>query len=319
MAAPVIPNPETQKTPLSGYILAVVSSFGTGLATVIGKWNLMAVSALTMNCFIFSTATVALGLFWLPFKKLSDVFCHSAKAWLWIFLFTITSFIAIWLLWAGVQKMDPSLAAFVNRVEVPIVILLGVIFLGERFGRVEMLGAVLSLIGIVIMKLTLRFEYTTGFWYVLISAVFFGLTEFVSKIAFRYVDAVPLAFIRNILMAIGYWVIFYFGPYTFEGLDKVWYGVLALGLVGPILARLLYMLALKRMELSKLAIISQLHPVFVILIALTFLSQLPTAREVTGGLFLVIGCVVMIWGRRHRRKSSPRAAAGSEQPTPSQR
>ena len=280
-----------------GYILAIVSSFGAGLATVVGKWNLLAISPLLMNCLIFSTATVALSIFWVPFRGLRSVFVHKAKGWFWLLMFTATSFVAIWAFWTGVQRMDPSLAAFLNRIEVPIVIALGVVFLKEKFGKIEMMGAVLSIIGIIIMKLTLRFEYNVGFWYVLLGSVFFGITEFVSKVALKYIDAIPMAYLRNMLMAIGYWIILFGSGISFEGLGQVWYGVLALGLIGPILSRLLYMLALKRMELSKVAIISQLQPVFVLMIALVAFGQLPGIREMWGGLFLVVGCLVMIWGR----------------------
>ncbi|MCK4462395.1 MAG: EamA family transporter, partial [candidate division Zixibacteria bacterium] len=80
-------------------------------------------------------------------------------------------------------------------------------------------------------------------------------------------------------------------------LEKVWLGVVALGLIGPIMARMMYLLALKRMDLSKVAVISQSQPVYVVLIALFALGQLPTVRETAGGIFLVIGCVVMIFAR----------------------
>ncbi|MFH1687574.1 MAG: DMT family transporter [bacterium] len=288
------------KSVRAGYAFAVVSSFGAGLATVVGKWNLEAISALVMSCMIFTTATIALTIGWLPFRGWRKTFILTRQGWFWLALFTITSWLAIWFFWAGVRRMDPTLAAFVNRLEVPIVIFLGVLFLKERFTRTETIGAVLSLIGIVLMKLTLRFEYSAGFWLVLLGALLFGITEFVSKIAMRHVEPITLAYLRNMFMAAGYWVVFAGGGYTLDGLDRVWPGVLALGLIGPILSRMMYMLALKRMELSKVAVISQIQPIFVVLIALIALGQLPTPREVAGGVFLIVGCVVMVVGRNWR-------------------
>ena len=212
-------------------------------------------------------------------------------------MFTVTSLAAVWAFWAGVQGMDPSLAAFVNRAEVPFVILLGVVILKERFSRWETLGLALSIIGIVVMKLTLRFEYSDGFWLVLLGALFFGLTEFMSKIAIRHVPPITLAFLRNLFMAPIFWLMFMVSGDSIDGLEKVWLGVIALGLIGPIMARMMYLLALRRMELSKVAVISQSQPIYVILIALFMLGQLPSVRETVGGIFLIAGCILMVFAR----------------------
>ncbi|MEW5995107.1 MAG: DMT family transporter [Candidatus Zixiibacteriota bacterium] len=281
----------------TGYILAVVSTASAGLATVVGKWNLESIGPLLMNSLIFSVASVAMGAVLLPTRGLKAVVTHSRRGWFWLGLFSATSWLAVWAFWAGVQRMDPSLAAFLNRSEVLIAIMLAMVFLKERFNRVETLGAVLSIAGIIIMRLTLRVDYSAGFWYVLLGSLFFGLTEFVSKIAVRYVEPVLLAYVRNTFMAIGYWIVLLSGGVRYDGLEKVWPGVLALGLIGPILSRMVYLLALKRLDLSKVAIISQGQPVFVILIALLALGQLPTFREAVGGLFLMVGCLIMIAGR----------------------
>ena len=285
----------------AGYVFAIVSSVAAGTATVVGKWNLREISALVMACCMFSVATGALSVTWLPYGGLKRVFGHSRRGWLWIALFTATSLAAVWSFWAGVRQMDPTLAAFLNRFEVPVAILMGVIFLGERFTRIETVGVVLSLAGIAIMRATLRVEYSTGFWLVLLGALFFGTTEFVSKIAVRHVEPIALAYLRNMFMAAAYWIVVTSSGRDLSGLERVWPGVLAVGLLGPILSRMMYLKALKRMDLSKVAVISQSQPVFVVLIALTFLGQVPTFREVIGGICLISGCLLMIVAHQRRQ------------------
>ncbi len=290
---------------LTGYVYAVTAAFGAGLAYVIGKWNLGEISALLLSCCIFTTATIALSVFWLPFRGVRRTFVHPRKSWFWIAMFSITSWLAIWFMWAGVARMDPSLASFLTRAEVPFVILLGVLFLKERFSRLEIWGGLLSIAGIVIMRLTLRMEYSSGFWLVLAGAFFFGITEYVSKIAIRYVEPITLAYLRNLLMAGAYWVVFAGSGQNLDGLEKVWPGVIALGLVGPILSRMMYLLALKHMDLSKAAIISQTQPVFVMTLAVLAWQQLPTLRETTGGVCLVTGCILMILARHRADRPTP--------------
>jgi uncharacterized membrane protein len=284
-----------------GFALAVVSSIGSGLATVVGKWNLQAISPLLMNSLIFSVATVLLSGALLPIKGIKQVFTLTRRGWFWLGLFSGSSWLAVWAYWAGIQRMDPSLAAFLNRTEVLIAIFLGIIFLKERFSRAETLGALLSIAGIVTMRVTLRVEYSSGFWLVLLGSLFFGVTEFISKIAVRHVEPIVLTYIRNMFLAAAYWIVFLAGGYGYEGLSEVWPGVLALGFLGPILSRMMYLLALKRLELSKVAVISQSQPVFVIVIALLALGQLPTFRETIGGIFLTLGCLIMIGVHQPRR------------------
>lgn len=190
--------------------------------------------------------------------------------------------------------MDPSLAAFLNRLEVPVAIFLGILILKEHFTKTETVGAILSLSGIVVMRLTLRFEYSSGFWLVLIGALFFGITEFISKIAVRHVQPSVLTYIRNMFIATGYWIAFFSIDGSFEGLGDVWIGVVALGILGPIFSRMMYLKALQQLALSKVAVISQSQPVFVLLIAVLVLGQLPTFREMIGGLLLVLGSLLMI-------------------------
>lgn len=281
----------------AGYTFALTSSLGAGLATVVGKWNLEAIPPLLQNSLIFTVATVFVSGWIFPFRKSGGLFSLTPKGWKWLGLFTASSWCAIWAFWAGVQRMDPSLAAFLNRSEVPIAIALGIIFLKERLTRTEIVGMILSLIGIVIMRLTLRVEYASGFWLVLLGSVFFGLTEFISKIAVRHVEPVTLTYIRNMFLAVFFWIAFLISGQSYEGLEVVWPGVIALGFLGPIMSRMAYLMALKRVALSKVAVISQSQPVFVILIALFVLGQLPTFREIIGGLCLIAGCILMIIAR----------------------
>lgn len=288
--------------PRTGYILSFTSTFFAACATVLGKWSLEYISPLLMSTLMFSVATVIMSAAFVPFRGIRNVFCLSREGWLWLLLFTGSSLIAIWCFWAGVQKMDPSLAAFLSRSEVLIAVLLGIIFLGERFNRRETFGAVLSILGIVIMRLTLRVEYSTGFWLVLIGAFFFGLTEFFSKKTVKHVEPIVAVYLRNMIMSIMYWIILMSAEPDFGGLNRVWIVVVVLSICGPILSRVVYMMALARLELSKVAVISQTRPVFVILLAFGVLSQLPTFREIIGGLFLTSGCLIMAFSRQRQKK-----------------
>jgi drug/metabolite transporter (DMT)-like permease len=282
----------------AGFAWILLSTATAGLATVLGKWNLHYISPLLMNTLIFSVGGTLLISYTIVSRGVYGTFTLSARGWRWVGLFSLSSLFAVFAIWTGVQKMDPSLAAFLNRSEVLVSIILAMILLGERFNRIETVGALLSLSGIFIMRFTLREDYSDGFWWVLVGSLFFGVTEYVSKRAVTRVPPTVLAAIRNCLMAIVFWLVFLLAENDWSGIDTVWPGVVALGIAGPIISRLAYLKALEQLELTKVAVISQGQPVVVLLIALVALSQLPTVRESIGGVFLVAGCTIMILGRR---------------------
>jgi len=289
-----------------GYLLALASAVLAALAYVVGKWTLQFVTPVLMNAFMTTLAGMLLTLDrFRPARSNREL--ASATAWTWVVLFSASSFLAVLLLWSGIQRMDPSLASFLNRSEVIVSVTLAILFLGERFNRGELIGALLSITGIVVMRMTLRIDYSAGFWLVLGGAVFFGVTEFVAKVAVRHVSVTFLAWTRSLLMATGFWILFLLRGETFEGLDVAWPGLVAVTLLAPLFARLLFLSALRLIPLSRTAVISQTQPVLVMAFALLLLGQLPTFREAAGGVFVVAGCVLMIVARRSVGEDRPGA------------
>jgi drug/metabolite transporter (DMT)-like permease len=283
-----------------GYLFSGTSALFASVSIVTGKWTLQAISPLTLNALVFPMGAIVLGLCVIPRKRWKRILVLNGKAWLWTLTFTVLAFVAIWTYWIGIKMMDPTLASLLNRTETLVTILLGLVILGERFSRGEALGAILVLGGIVLMKFTLRVEYSTGFWVVLFSAVCFGTAEFIAKIAVRYVDPLTLSFVRNLVSALMFWIAVVFVGTSFAGTGSVFWGVIIIAIMGPILTRPIYLVALKYIEVSKVALINQSQPVFVAIMALLALKQTPALREIMGGVFVIGGCLLIIMSRKKR-------------------
>jgi drug/metabolite transporter (DMT)-like permease len=281
-----------------GYLFSGMSALFASASIVAGKWTLEVISPLALNALVFAMGAIVLGLCVIPQKRWKRIFVLNGKAWLWTLTFTVLAFAAIWTYWIGIRMMDPTLASLLNRTETLVTILLGIAILRERFSRGEALGAVLVLAGIVLMKFTLRVEYSTGFWVVLFSAVCFGTAEFIAKIAVRYVDPLTLSFVRNLVSAVMFWIAVAFVGTSFTGVGSVFWGVVIVAIMGPILTRPIYLVALKHIEVSKVALINQSQPVFVAIMALLALKQTPALREIIGGVFVVGGCLLIILRRK---------------------
>jgi drug/metabolite transporter (DMT)-like permease len=279
-----------------GYLLAIIAALGTAIATIVGKWNLTWVSPTVMNAGIFTVASVIFTA-QAAVTRRHEPRSITTRGWLLLVGFCVCSILAIWLFWAGLQRMDPTLAAFLNRSEVILTIMLAIVFLHERFTWGEALGAALCIAGIVLLRLTLRLEFSIGFWLVLTGAVFAGINEFIAKVAVRHVPIRTIMWFRSLILAAVFWLILAARNEPLAGLQTVWPGILLLGVVGPVLARLAYMNALKLIPLTRTAVVAQTYPVFVLLLSLAVWGQVPTLREMAGGMVIVIGCSIMILTR----------------------
>ena len=281
-----------------GYFCASLSAMMASILIVSGKFTLNVISPLALSTIVFTFGAIVLGLAMLPKKRWKRIQAMDARAWKWTVAFSVLAWVAIWTYWIGLSMMDPTLASFLNRFETLVTISLGMLFLGERFTRGEGLGAFLAMAGVVLMKLTFRAEYSAGFWVVLFSCVCFGTAEFLAKIAVRYVDPLTMSFLRNVISSVLFWVAAAFVGISFEGAGSVWWTILIIALTGPILTRPIYLVALKYLEVSKVALINQSQPVFVAILAFATLSQTPAPREIVGGLFVIGGCLLIIVSRK---------------------
>jgi drug/metabolite transporter (DMT)-like permease len=303
MSNPTYQSGETN--PSLGYLFAGLSAVTGAVLIVTGKFVLYTISPLALNAIIFPVGAVVLGLAMIPGKRWKRIGKMDRKGWGWTMAFSLLACVAIWAHWAGIKMMDPTLASFLNRSETLVTISLGIGLLGERFTRGEALGGFLVLGGIVLMRFTLRAEYSTGFWVVLFSAVCFGTAEFFAKIAVRYVDPLTIAFLRTVTTSVFFWIMVSAVGTSFEGAGSVWWALIILVFAGPVLVRPIYLYALKHLEVSKVALISQSQPVFVGILALVALSQLPAPREIAGGLLVIGGCFLIILGRKKAKPANP--------------
>ena len=80
--------------------------------------------------------------------------------------------------------------------------------------------------------------------------------------------------------------------------------------VGPVFARTAYMYSLRRLAVSRVALIQQSQPVFVALFSAFLLHALPSRREWTGGLLIIAGCLFLVQWRARGTRGVRNASSG---------
>ena len=73
-----------------------------------------------------------------------------------------------------------------------------------------------------------------------------------------------------------------------------WLNVALAALLGPGLSRLLYLYALKRLELIKTTLIGEVEPVLTALMSFLALREIPSFEEWTGGSLMLAACLILI-------------------------
>jgi transporter family protein len=281
-----------------GYTFAVLSALLSGINYVLGKAVLADMSPTHLVALIFSIATVIQGALLWRSGQWREIERISRRGWWVILTFSAISVFALGTMWTGIKHLDPTVASFVSRLQTLVTIFLGIYFLRERFRPIEAVGGVAVVSGLLVIGFSPDIKLSLWFWVMVASAISWGITEFVAKISLRYVEVNVLSFLRTAAVAIFFLIWVSCDGTPLFHLGKLWWGVIAIALMGPTLARWYYLYALERLDVSKAALINQIQPLFVWPLAFAFMGTIPAFREWIGGALILSGCMAMILGEK---------------------
>jgi drug/metabolite transporter (DMT)-like permease len=284
--------------PGKGYTFAILSSLLSGINYVLGKAVLADMSPVHLVALIFSIATIIQGYWMIQTGQWRSIRKCSGRGWRAILAFSAISIVALLTLWTGVKYLDPTVASFISRLQTLVTVFLGIYLLRERFKLIEALGGLAVISGLVTIGFSPDIKLSIWFWVMVASAVCWGVTELAAKIALRYLEATPLSFVRTAIVAVFFLIWTSFDDAPLFNLGKLWWGVIAIALLGPTFARWFYLFALQRLDVSKAVLISQIQPLFVWPLAFAFMGAIPGVREWIGGALILAGCFVMITGEK---------------------
>jgi O-acetylserine/cysteine efflux transporter len=197
----------------------------------------------------------------------------------------------------AVKYVDPGTAALLSRTSILFGVGLGVAWLGERLGRLEIVGAALAVAGVLVISFQpgdyLRWGSVIVVSSTLLYAIhaalvkrFGGEMPFGDFMFFRVASVaavlVGLAFVQGAMV----WPT----PVT-------WGWLLLAGAVNVVLSRGIYYLALRRLDMSFLTILLTLTPVVTWLWSIAAFGGRPTGIEIAGGIATLAGVVLVTISR----------------------
>ncbi len=288
-------TPREQHSPILGYVLTILSSLSTACVVILGKWVMTSGDPIFRGGLVVFFAGIILlaGSLLKDGVKLYSAF--SSKALKYTLLYTLFSIAALSGFWAGLSMVEASKVGFIGRLQILVIVLLGVIFLKERFRPFEIFAGMIILGGIYVLHSTFPKHISLGFWILLFSAFSFGVVEILAKVTVRYCEPYKFNTVRNLIAGLALIIMAFIKGNPDLQLGKIWIGVIAMSFLGPVIGRVFYLYALKYTEVTKASLVSQIQPVFVVILGIVFLDEFPETMELLGGGLVIIGCAAIIF------------------------
>lgn len=283
-----------------GYFFASLSGIAAGTAVVTGKLGVLNISSVAFSCYSSLIGAASTLIYLLATKRLAFEIPKKTITPLLGQIFF--SYLAMWTFWEGARTVNAAVGSFLVRIETVFILILSVIFLGERLRRREIIAALIILSGAFVIAeaepgkifVSLKTGEASGIALILISALAFAMTEFFSKKIAANITPFNLVLIRN--TALGF--IFGITGLFLDSLETPaadTYGIIvASAISGPILARLLFMNALRRTDLGKASLFGQIEPFFAALLSFFVLGDVPNVSQWIGGILIIAGCALMV-------------------------
>jgi len=222
-----------------------------------------------------------------------SIFLPVRRFW-WMALIGVINGAGALLTWKGLAYLDPSIASFLWRFHPIITILLGVVFLQERFMLVELFPVGLMIVG-AFFSLSPKWQsISTGVIITLFACTINSVQMYLVKIKVSEYRPELIVFYRNAIGAliIGVWV---FMTRTINiQIEGGFYWMIALvgSLFGEALSFTFLFKSFSYWDLSRTSVIRTAEPLLVLLWGYLVFRSLPGSTELLGGLLILCGAVL---------------------------
>ncbi len=282
---------------VKGYIFAILSSLLMTSAFVISYMVLQKVSVATMTFYFFGFGLVGALVAVMITGKLGKAKHLLAKHWKALFILGMVGGTTAIFFFFALKLVGSSTLGFMMRFSTVFTVAMGVIYLKEAFNKGEMLGAVVMIIGALVMTFKGGEHIIAGLFIALGISLAVSLEQFFMK---NYVKRIEPIVLNALRLLFTFLVV---SVYTMARMDLAVppLDVLFLIFLGSVLAVVIgfvfYFKALEIAELSKVATIRAIDPFVILIYSLIFLGSVPTGLQLAGGVLVGAGALFLVVSR----------------------
>jgi drug/metabolite transporter (DMT)-like permease len=206
---------------------------------------------------------------------------------------------------SALKILDPGIYAFFSHIADLLTVIVGIMILRERFTGIALAGLPIAIAGLVAMTAKADDVVLEGLVLMFVAAAFFATNAIVIKRYTERYTPIHLAYYRAIALAL------VMGGVSFSDVnlrwpqDEEWLWLALLGLIGPFLNYLFFFRALQRLAIGRVSLVRMCYSVIVVLAAYVIYEQLPTDRQIVGGVALLAGVALVAIHRAEPVGSKP--------------
>jgi len=199
--------------------------------------------------------------------------------------------------YVAVKFVDPGTAALLVKMSILFGLGFGLFWLRERLSPVQIGGALLAIVGVLVVTFQPGEYFRLGSLMVLGSTVMYALHAALVKRYGGEIDLLNFFFFR-LLCTTGFLLLFAAGRRAFIWPSTTaWLLLILTGTVDVVISRTLYYVALRRLKISVHSVVLAVSPVVAILWSLLFFDVVPTLQQLVGGAGVILGVVIVTANR----------------------
>ncbi|HSG18518.1 MAG TPA: DMT family transporter, partial [Anaerolineae bacterium] len=207
--------------------------------------------------------------------------------------------------YVAVAYIDPGTASLLAQTSTIFALTLSLIWLGERLNRLEVVGALVAVVGVFVINFQAGDYWRLGSLLVLGSSFMYALHAAIVK---RHGGQLEFRnfFLWRVASTTGFLLIFTTvrGQLVWPS-RQAWIILILAGTIDVVISRVLYYLALRRLRMSFHTVILTLSPVITILWSIALFGELPTLQGLVGGAAVIAGVAIITTGRSRTKVALP--------------
>lgn len=287
-------NKGADKFPIAGYLFLVGTALFTAVSYVFGRAIDRSFDPILITFFWFAGAFVCSMFVVMAIPSQRAEIKHLPKyTRIFIYSSVLTAIgAALWI--SSIKTIGIPLTSFLMKAQTLFSLMLGMIFLGERLNRGELVGVVITITGGIIVAWQRDFSLLMGTLTALGAAFFYSCLSFSVKKVGQELNMLTVANMRALGVSICLLLyILAVGTYRTPGIVDLVYMALG-GITGAYIAKACQFQAIKMIDVSRTTAVLPMESIFVVLLSYFIFDEIPSVVKLLGGAAILVGVIFLI-------------------------
>ncbi len=285
----------------NGSLYALGASLALAASFVFSKSVLNQLSMLQFGMLWFSLGVLWNGIWFFSRRDYRNVRGETRGKTVVAVVIAVLEGSATGLFYLAIKAMEnPAVVSFIGNIGPVFVTLMGILLLRERFRTSQVLGIVITIMGIFVINY--REGGFAGFIdpgsvYVITAAFLFSVATIVARRWHHLLVPGYMSLIRSVLLAAVMIILFLQGGDAAPLSLSLWKDLALGSLLETLIVIIFAYQALKLIEATKTSLIISTKGVWTLILAWIFLDVFPTGVQLVGGLLTLAGVWLITWTR----------------------